>query len=220
MKKLLVCVALATGAFLPQLAMAQFGMPSLPGMGKSSGSSAPAADLGGQQDALVRNFVGASKLVLTAQSKMADALGLKNQATAAEQTAAALGDGATKDNLSDSNKVVADTSGAIKESLAKKPVLDAAAKTRYAEGLGNLVAGAVKYAGLGKDVKGMGDSMKSASPMALTKLGSAAFVVSKFPGSASDLFSTLQTAVAFARDQGIALPPDTQSAMDALNAPL
>jgi hypothetical protein len=216
MKKSFAAALVVIAAAAPTVASAQFSLPSIGG--SKSGGSAPAADLSGQQDALVRNFVAANKEVLTANSKLAGALGLKAQATNAEQTAGQLGDGATKGNLEDSNKVVGDTSGAIKEALAKKPVLDAEAKAAYAVGLGHLVNGTVKYAGLGKDVSNMGNSMKSANPMALAKLGSAAYVVSKFPGSASDLFNTLKVAIDFARDQGIQVPPDANAALDAVKA--
>lgn len=202
MKKLIAIafVAAAAASAAPSFA---FGLPPIPGIGGGSSSGGAQADLSGQQDALVRNFVAASKQVLTANSNLADALGLKDKASDAEKTAGALGDGATKGNLEDSNKVVADTSGAIAQKLAEKPVLDAAAKAKYAQGVGNLVTGAVKYAGLGKDVKDMGSSMKSASPLAMAKLSSAAFIVSKFPGSASNLYNTVKAAIDFAKSQGI-----------------
>ena len=45
----------------------------------------------------------------------------------------------------------------------------------------NLVNGSVKYAGMGKDVSVMGKSLQSANPMQLTKLTSAAWVVSRAP---------------------------------------
>lgn len=217
MKKLIATAMLAAAATVPTLAQAQFSMPSLPGMGKSGGS-APAADLSGQGDALVRNFVSANKEVLNANAKMAAALSLKDHASAAEGQANSLGEGATTGNLGDSNKVVADTSGAIAESMAKKPVLDAAAKATFATGLAHLVNGSVKYAGLGKDVTSMGNSLKSANPMQLTKLSSAAWVVSKFPTSASELYKTLQAAIKFAKDNGIEVPANAADATSALGA--
>lgn len=50
----------------------------------------------------------------------------------------------------------------------------------------------------------------------MTKLTSAAWVVSKFPGSASDLFSTVQTAIAFARANDIEVPANAADATAAL----
>jgi hypothetical protein len=211
MKKLIAIAFVAATAAAPCFA---FGLPPIPGIGGGSSSGGAQADLSGQQDALVRNFVAASKQVLVANSSIADALGLKEKATDAEKTAGSLGDGATKDNLAESNKVVADSSGAIAQKLAEKPVLDAASKAKYVEGVGHLVTGTVKYAGLGNDVKDMGSSIKSASPLALAKLGSAAFIVSNFPGSASDLYRTVKAAIDFARSQGMEVP----GADDALKA--
>lgn len=215
MKKLLSITAVAIAAAAPSLALAQFSMPSIPGLGKS-GSSAPAADLSGQGDALVRNFTAANKDVLTANEFMADALGLKDEATKAQETAKAMGEGGTKDAVQESNKVVADTGGAIASAMAKKPVLDAAAKVRFGEGLIKLVAGVGKYAGLGKDVQSMSAGLKSASPLQLAKLGSAAYVVSKFPSSASELAKSLQNAIAFAKDNNIPVPSNANDVMGAL----
>jgi hypothetical protein len=62
----------------------------------------------------------------------------------------------------------------------------------------------------------MGKSLQSANPMQLTKLSSAAWVVSKFPGSASDLFNTVQSAIAFARANDIEVPANAADATAAL----
>jgi hypothetical protein len=168
MKKLFTTAAVAVAMASPALTQAQFSMPSIPGVGKLMGGSSGSADVAGQGDALVRSYVGASKDVLNANAKMATALGLKEQAASAASTADSLGEGATIGALGDGNKVVSDTSGAIAESMARKPVLDAASKATFAEGLVHLVNGSVKYAGMGKDVSGMGKSLQSANPMQLT----------------------------------------------------
>ena len=92
---------------LPILALAQF--PSIPSLKSVPGlGSVPSTggDASGQNDALVRGCVAANKDVLIANSQMADALGLKDQAAASKATADALTDGATKGNLEDSNKAV------------------------------------------------------------------------------------------------------------------
>ncbi|HEX2545992.1 MAG TPA: hypothetical protein VHL79_14010 [Ramlibacter sp.] len=216
MKNLFATTAFALAAFAPVAALAQFSMPSVPGLGKSSGAAN--ADVVGQGDALVRNYVAANKEVLNANGKMLAALGLKEKAATADSTANAMSGGATEGSLSDSNKVVADTGGAIASELAKKPVLDAGAKAVFAAGLVHLVNGGVKYAGLGKDVKDMGSSLKGASPLQMAKLSSAAWVVSKFPGSASDLYNTLKVAIDFAREQNIPIPSNSNDAMAAIGA--
>jgi hypothetical protein len=217
MKKLLVTAALAVAAAAPTVVLAQFSMPSIPGLGKSGGSTA-GADVVGQGDALVRNYVAANKEVLSANGKMLAALGLKDKAAAADATVNSMSGGATEGNLSEGNKVVADSGGAIAAELAKKPVLDASAKAVFAAGLANLVNGSIKYVGLGKDVKDMGTSLKGASPLQLAKLSSAAWVVSKFPGAASELYDTLKVAIKFAKEQNIPLPANTGDAMAAIGA--
>ncbi|MGZ5772944.1 hypothetical protein [Ramlibacter sp.] len=211
MKKLMTCGLLAlTAAAIPVAAFAQFSLPSLPG--KSSGGSQ--ADLGGQQTALVKNFIAANVDVLKANAKMADALGLKGKAGDADATVQSLSSGATdKDSASKAATAVGDTGGAIAAKLAEKPQLDAAAKATYAAGLVHLVAGARKFSGMGKDVTDMSNGLKSASPMQLPSLGGATYVVSNFPTSASNVTKALKNAIDFAKSNGIEVPADATSAL-------
>jgi hypothetical protein len=216
MKRLIAIAVLTASAAAPTALFAQFSMPTIPGLGKPAGG-AP-ADLGGQQDSLMRNFSSANKDVLTANAKMAEALGLKDQATSAQTAANSLTEGATKDNLSDANKAVADTGGAIAAAMAKKPELDAASKATFATGLVSLLSGVTRYVGLSSDVKNMSMGLKGASPMQMPKLGSALYVVSNFPSSASQLSKAVQNATAFAKENGIAVPANSADAMGALGA--
>lgn len=216
MKKLIRASVVALSAVTPLAVFAQFSMPSLPGLGKSSGS-AP-ADLSGQQNALVKNFIAANVDVLRANAKMSEALGLKGKADDAEAVAQQLSSGSTvdKDSASKASTAVGDTSGAIQQKLAEKPTLDAAAKATYAQGLGNLATGVIKYTALGKDVKSMGDSIKGASPMQMATLGAAGYVVTNFPTSAGNLTKTLKSAIDFARSNGIEVPDDATKALSSL----
>jgi hypothetical protein len=218
MKHIAASTLLAFAAAFPTVSFAQFSMPSIPGISKSPTNTGAQADLGGQQTALVRNFVGANKDVLAANAKMADALGLKNQANEAQASADALTDGATKGNLESSNKMVSDTGGAVSAAMEKKPVLDAQAKTTFSLGLVSLASGATKYAGMGMGVKQMSSSISSASPMELPKLQPAAYIVSNFPGSASNVTKALKNAIDFARNNGIEVPPTANDAMSALGS--
>lgn len=211
MKKTITSL-LFVGAFLAAGgAVAQFSMPSIPGMGKSSGGGS--ADLGGQQDSLVKGYVSANKDVLNANAIMAEALGLKDQAVASRATADALKEGATKDNLDAANKAVATSTDAVAAEIAKGPKLDAAAKATFGVGLASLSSGVIKYVALGKDVKDMGSNLKSASPAALPKLQSAVFVVSKFPDSLSSVSKGLKNAIDFAKANDIPIPKDATSAL-------
>lgn len=210
MKKILTTVAVACVALVvPFTASAQFNIPNFGG----SKSSAPAADLGGQQTTLVKNFVAANVDVLKANSKMSEALGLKATAADAEAVAQQLSSGSTfdKDSASKAATAVGDTGGAIAAKLAEKPQLDAAAKATYAQGLLSLAKGVAKYTGLGKDVTSMGDGLKSAPLTQLPSLGGATYVVSKFPTSTTEVVKALKNAVDFAKSNGIEVPAEATS---------
>jgi hypothetical protein len=200
-----------------QTTHAQFSMPSLGGAAKSmTGSSNSGTDLTGQQDSLVRGYVAAHKDVLLANSKMEEALGMKQAAAASKATSEALTEGATKDTLEASNKAIAASTEAVAAELAKRPVLDANSKALYGEGLLALVSSASKYIGVGKSVSTMASSLSGASPMMLPKLQSAVYVVSSFPASAAKVSDTLKTAVSFAQSQDIPVPSNVNETMAAL----
>lgn len=210
MKKILTAVALVCATMtVSHTASAQFAMPSFGG----SKSSAPAADLSGQQTALVKNFVAANVDVLKANAKMSEALGLKANAADADAVIKQLSSGSTydKDSASAANKAVADTGGAIAAKLAEKPTLDAAAKASYTQGLLSLAKGVAKYTGLGKDVTSMGDGLKSAPMTQLPSLSGASYVVSKFPTSSTEVVKALKNAVDFAKSNGIEVPAEATS---------
>ncbi len=198
-------------ASLPAISFAQ--LPSIPGIGGLTGGADSGGDLTGQQDALVRTYVSASKEVLTANSKMAEALGLKDAATASKATASALTEGATQGNLSDADKVVSSSSDAVSAELKKGPKLDAAAKAKFSDGLGNLAKGVLQYAGLGKSIQGFTSGLKSASPLVLTKLQSGAYIAKSFPTGTKNLSTSLQNAVTYAKSNNIPVPADATKAL-------
>ena len=114
MSKKLTAIALAA-AFITPCAFAQFSMPSIGSI--TGGAASGGGDQGAEQDSLVRAYVSANKEVLVAQSKMAEAVGLKESAAKLKSTADALGDGATKGNLSDADKIQSDSSKEISARL-------------------------------------------------------------------------------------------------------
>ncbi|MBV8249711.1 MAG: hypothetical protein JO200_14795 [Comamonas sp.] len=210
MKKILTTVAVACAALaIPYTASAQFSSRSFGG----SKSSAPAADLGGQQTTLVKNFVAANVDVLKANAKMSEALGLKATAADAEAMVQQLSSGSTfdKDSASKAATAVGDSGGAIAAKLAEKPQLDAAAKVTYSQGLLSLAKGVVKYKGLGQDVTSMGDGLKSAPLTQLPSLGGATYAVSQFPTSTTEVLKALKNAVDFAKSNGIEVPKEATS---------
>ncbi len=208
MKKILTSVAIACAAMaIPYTASAQFSIPSF------GGSSASTTNLSGQQTTLVKNFIAANVDVLQANAKMSEALGLKATAADAQAVVQQLSSGSTvdKDSASKAATAVGDTGGAIAAKLAEKPVLDAAAKAIYTQGLLNLAQGVVKYVGLGKDVSSMGDGLKSAPLTQLPSLGAASYVVTKFPTSTTEVMKALKNAVDFAKSNDIEVPAEATS---------
>lgn len=216
MNKLFATIAIAGAAIIgaPSVSYAGFALPSIPGLG--NGSAGATADLGGQQDQLVKGYVSANKDVLTANSQMAEALGLKDESVKAKATADSLTEGATKGALDDSNKEMGSSTDAVAAELKKAPQLDAAAKATFGAGLISLVSGVTKYVGLGGNVKDMATHLSSVSPLQLPKLQSAVFVVSKFPSALSSVSASLKNAVSFAQSHDIPVPADATKALAAL----
>jgi hypothetical protein len=211
MKNKLALIAVVTllGG-IPTIGLSQ--MPSLGGLGsKLTGGG----DLSGQQNNLVKSYVAGGKDILSSQSKLLEALGLKDQAATALATANALGAGATAQNLEDANKVQSDSSTELSEALKNQSTpLDAQSKQTYTQGLALLASGLIKYTGMKQDVAGFSKGL--AGPGALqagTKLQSGAFIVKTLPGSISTTASTLSSAVSFAHSHGIEVPADATAAL-------
>lgn len=213
-------VAVAALVAVPMLATAQLpslkGLPSMPSLPGAAAPSSGGGDLSGQNDSLVRGYVAANKDVLLANSQMADALGLKDQAAASRATADALTDGATKGNLEDSNKAVSASTDAVAKEMAKGPKLDEAAKKKYQDGMAQLGRGVLKYVGLSGPAKAFSEGVKSASPMVLPKLQGGAYVVSQLPTGLSNLGTSLKNANAFAKSNDIPVPADATQALASL----
>ena len=204
----LALVALMTG--IPTIGISQ--MPSFGGL---SSKLTGGGDLSGQQHNLVRSYVAGGRDVLSSQSKLLQALGLKDQAATAQATANALGDGATAQNLEDANKVQSDSSTKLSDALKNQNVtLDTQAKQTYTQGLVLLASGLIKYTGMKQDVAGFSKGL--AGPGAVqagTKLQAGAYIVKTLPSSISNTTSTLNSAVSFAKSHGIEVPPDATAAL-------
>jgi hypothetical protein len=110
-KMFIALTAIAVCGLVPDVGQSQ--IPSIPGFGSKSGGP----DLMASQTGLVTSYVGASKDVLTSQSKMLLALGLKDQAAKAQAESDALGTGATTGNLKDEATVQSDDSKALADAL-------------------------------------------------------------------------------------------------------
>lgn len=193
---------------------AQFpGAGSLMGGSKSS----PAAQGGGDpvalQDALVKDYIAADREVLRGQSRMADALGLKQRAAMLAATADALTSGATKDNLSDADKAISEGNAEMAARMKENPEMDAAAKEQYRKGLTDTAKAIRTYVGMKSKFERFQSALSSASPMVLPKLNAGSYIASSFPGNAKNLVSSLKMATEFAKSQRIDVPKDATAAI-------
>ena len=214
MLKRIIVLGVGAGCFATTLVFAQ--LPNLGSLFGGKSSHGNSGDVITQQSGLVRSYVKANKDVLTANAKMADAIGLKDAAATAQATAAALGDGATKRNLSDADKVQSDTSQQVADKLKNDPEMDAKAKATYAAGLSYLGSGLLKYVGMSKDVMAFKNAAASASLLDVPKLQPGLYVVSTVPTNVTNLSNALTNAVSFAKSHDIPVPDDATKALNAV----
>jgi len=206
----LACVIASSSAF------AGLSLPSVGSLTGGGSSSASAGDETAQQDQLVRAYVAANKEVLVAQSKMAEAVGLKESAAKLKATADALGDGATKGNLSDADKIQSDSSKEISARLKDGNLqMDAQSQSLYASGMASLGTGVIKYVGMRPHVTNFANTLKASPMLAMTKLSAGAYVVTNFPGNAKNVYDTLAMSTAFAKSHDIPVPADATKGLGA-----
>ncbi|KWR90886.1 hypothetical protein [Cupriavidus sp. IDO] len=213
MKRTLVALSVALTVLTPVAAHAQFSVSSLMGGKSSSGG----ADLTAQNDELLRGYVAASKDVLTAQSKMADALGMKDEAVKLQASADTVSNGATKDNLADADKLLTDTAKAVAEKLKANPALGEKEKATFVAGLASLGSGMVKYVGLKDKLASFKNAVTTASPLALTKLGTGVYIVKSLPDSVTTMGGALSNAISYAKGRDIPVPADATKALSNLS---
>lgn len=213
MSRIAISLIVSVLAVTPLAAMAQFKMPSLPGVGATS---AGGGDLGGAQDQLVHQYVDADKTIMLANAHMADAVGLKDDAAKLRASSDSLGDGATRGNLADSDKAISDANEKFSKRLSDNTVvLDADAKKKYTAGLVTMASGVIKYVGMKGPFQSFAGNLKTASPMMLPKLQSGAYIVSSLPSNAKNLTAALSSATEFAKSHDIEVPKDVTKAMGA-----
>lgn len=209
MKKILAlsfaCALLAASP----LSHAQFGnlLNSAKSAVGGSGSNA-GADMGAQQDQLVRTYMAAGKDVLTANAHMAAALGINAQVVDATATS----DSVSAKDIEAQDKAISATSAELSEKLKSGATLkDAEAKTKYAQGLLFLATGVKKYTNMGKDAQSFTSGVSGISPLQIGKFQSGLYIAKGVPTSLSNLTSVLKSAVDFAKSNGVDIPKDATS---------
>lgn len=204
MKKNMLAIVAVIALAAPVTGMAQLGGL----MGGNKASSNSGADLSGQQDSLVRNYVAAGKDVAAANGHLGEALGIK----AAAANAAATADSLSAKDVEAQDKAISADAAAVAEALKSNATLkDGEAKAKYAKGLLSLATGVKKYLDLRKDAQGFASGMSSASPLQMGKLQAGAYVAKNLPTSITNLTTVLKSAVEFGKRNGVDVPKDATS---------
>src|SRR6266702_8130838 len=145
-KKALFALSVAAALCASSSSFAQLGLPKVGG-----GAPAPqnGVDAAVSQDQLVKTYVAADSEALLGQSRMAEALGLKDKAAAAKAKADTLTSGATvtNDTLKQATQVQTEVSEAMSKAQSQGGTFSAESKAQFSEGLGHMgrgVLGSVK----------------------------------------------------------------------------
>jgi len=217
MKKSVLALAILASSMavaVPSYAFSLGGLTSAVSGGGSSGG----ANLSSSQTQAVADYVAGNLLVVAANTKMAQALGLDEEASKLKATADALKAGSSEDSLKSADVTVSESTNAIVEKLKSNPSLDQASKATFAAGLASLAAGAIAYAKTGKDLADSQSAMSSASPMELLKLGQLIYIAKSFPTNAKNFGNALTVATTYAKGQNIPVPANVADATSALGA--
>jgi hypothetical protein len=213
--------AVAAGLCASTSSFAQLGLPKL---GGTNTSAQAGVDASASQDQLVTTYVAASSETMLGQSKMADALGLKDQAAELAAKAEALKSCSTKDCISDSTTVSEGDQKKIDEAQAKSTDVTDAAKATFSDGLKHYGLGLAGTVALKNSAMNFQQSAQaqitSASlldKMSVTKkLAVGTYVATNLPGHIANLGSGLKSAVSFAQSHGIPVPTDATAALSGL----
>lgn len=211
MKKSLVAAAIAI-ACLSTPAMAQLKMPSLPG--KSKPAEAAAAPSG---DALVVAFSDSNRQLLTAQSSLLEALGLKDELAKLQAEQKALGSGALDTPaLKKISLQSASASAAISQALESQPELSKEARKTFARGLVEYLAAAVAARDLVVQAQQF-TSSAAGNPMSLMgKAGTAMYVGKETPAYMKNIGTSTKALFAFAKRNNIETPANATAQLNDL----
>ncbi|MGB9153881.1 MAG: hypothetical protein WCD70_12450 [Alphaproteobacteria bacterium] len=194
------------------------GLPSVGGTAPSgSGQQDQSANLSADLTGISKTFANSFHAMCMAESVSAEALGLKDQADAAEK----LADDYSKGNINSWDQVARDmqtsddTEKAISEKMAQNTALDADAKAKLAKAVPFYVAGTLnaatlpgKYAAWVKKAQAGVGAIKS-NPMSLASNGwvtdvpNIANVTTQLPDLVSQWGSVTKKFVAFAHTQNV-----------------
>lgn len=220
-RKSLILAAAISCSFATTAAFAQFHLPkALGGSSASAGSSSNGSPEQGQ-DALVKSFVASQTEVLRAQSLLAQAYGLKDQAKLCSDQANALqSTSVDTDTLKKTVEVSDQANEQISSEQQKQSALSAEEKQYYADSLPHFAKGVIgthdvieKAASFTSSMKGSAMSMG----MGMTKLKSGMYVAKATPSYSKSLFDVFRKTMEISHTNGVKTPSDATAALGSLD---
>lgn len=221
--KIKLSVGVAAALFVATSANAQFHLPSVLGGSPAASSDSGQSDPMVAQDALVKSFVGSQIEVLTAQSFLAQAYGLKQSAEELDAQQRALQSGTVD---TDTLKKSIDISDKANEEITARQndqaTLTAEEKEYYTQSLPHFAKGvmgthdvivqAAKFTSAAKSsmtgLAGLGSG--------LTKLKAGAFVARSTPSYSKNLFDVFRKTMLISQKNGVQAPSDATQALGSL----
>ncbi|HTR10696.1 MAG TPA: hypothetical protein VMJ11_29390 [Paraburkholderia sp.] len=226
--KALVIANVVAGLFATTSAYA-FSLSSVSsaiGGSSSSGSSSDAAtDNLASQDALVKAFVASEIEVLTAQSLLEKAYGLKDDAAACDAQVKSLqSDGVDSDTIKKTVDLSNKANAVIAERQSKGASLSDEEKQYYIQSLPHFAKGIIgthdvvsKAATFTAGLKNAGSNVGSLLSIGTSKLKSGLFIAESTPAYSKNLFDVFRKTVTIGQSNGVKVPADATSALGGLD---
>ena len=192
----------------------------LPKMGGGKKEQAPAgsADASSMQEGIVRQYDAASAELMTAQSRLFTAFGLKDEAAKLETAAKALQSGnvSNGDGVKKTVQMTKDADLKIKEEMKKTSALTDEGRKHYATAFLPYAKGVVATNKILPELKKFSEAATSQvknaglmdAPKLQSKLSAGMYLVSNLPGHASLLASTSKDMLTYAKNNNIEVPKD------------
>jgi hypothetical protein len=217
--KLFLAASITLGLFAATSASAQFHLPT----SLSSTSSGSSTDALAAQDALVKSFVASQSEVLAAQSLLAQAYGLKDQAKLCDDQQKALqSTSLDTPTLEKTVDISSKANDEISAQQAKQTTLTTEEKEYYAQSLPHFAKGVlgthdviVQAEKFTSTAKG---SMSGLSGLTtgMTKLKAGAFVAKSTPSYSKNLFDVFRKTMTISQNNGVKVPADATQALGGL----
>ncbi|RAP58105.1 hypothetical protein [Oleiagrimonas sp. MCCC 1A03011] len=216
--KKIVAAALAVS-----LAMVPF-VQAAPQLSHVFGHSKSNTDMSASQDALVKDFVGSQKEVLTAQALLSRAYGMKDQAEQLEAEQKALSSGSVDESsLKKTVEISKAANKKIAEKQAKQVKLNAEEKKAYSASLPHFAKGVLGTRKTVQEAEKFASSVKSSAGGGLAglasgfgKLKEGLYIAKATPGYSKELYTVFKKTVMIGKKNGVTVPANATDALGGL----